>query len=115
MAIIGAHSLLYTPEADAVRDILKDVFELHHVDAGDGWLIFRLPPSEVGIHPTDGPPSHELTFMCDEIEATMAQLTEKGITFTGPPNDQGFGITATMELPGGLEVMLYEPRHLVAI
>ncbi len=117
MAVTGAHMLLYTPEPDQVRAVLRDVFELDHVDDGDGWLIFRLPPAEIGVHPamSEGDTSHAVSFMCDDIEATVAELKAKGIEFTGPPTDQGFGIVTKMVLPGGLEIQLYEPRHSTAI
>ncbi len=115
MAIIGAHMLLYTPEAEALRATLRDVLGLPHVDAGEGWLIFGLPPSELGVHPSDGATSHQITFMCDDIEATVAELVERGIEFADQPKDVGFGIETTMILPGGVQVMLYEPRHPTAI
>jgi hypothetical protein len=120
MAIVGAHMLFYTPEAEALRATLRDVFNLPYVDAGDGWLIFALPPSEIGVHPAEGPTyesgvRHQVTFMCDDIKATVADLRAKGITFQAEPKDAGFGITIMMTLPGGLDVMLYEPRHEMAI
>jgi hypothetical protein len=114
MAITGTHALLYTSEPEALRNCLRDVFGWPHVDAHDGWLIFALPPAELGIHPAEAP-SHELTFMCDDINATIAELKAKGIEFRGEPQNQGFGIVATMVLPGGVDVMLYEPRHKTAI
>lgn len=114
MAVTGAHVLLYTSEPDAVRDIFRDVFGWHHVDAGGGWLIFALPPAEVGVHPSDEP-AHQFTLMCDDLTATIDELRGKGIDIPGEPNDEGFGITATAVLPGNLEVMLYEPRHPTAI
>lgn len=112
--ITGAHVLLYTPEADAVRAVLADVFGWRSVDAGEGWLIFALPPAEIGVHPADQP-SHELTLMCDDLPATMADLQAKGIGFKGDPQAAGWGVTATMVLPGGTELMLYQPRHPTAI
>lgn len=120
MAITGAHMLFYTPEADALRATLRDVFGLPHVDAGGGWLIFALPPAELGVHPADGPTwesgvRHQITFMCDDIHRTVAELKAKGIAFTGEPEDEGYGITITMTLPGGVQVQLYEPRHAMAI
>jgi hypothetical protein len=123
MPIIGAHALLYTAEPEAVRTILRDVLELDHVDAGEGWLIFELPPAEVGVHPTGthpddphaGSPHHELSFMCDDIAATVADLRSRGVEIRGEPRDLGWGIAATMALPGGLDVTLYEPRHATAI
>jgi hypothetical protein len=115
MAITGTHMLLYTPEPEGVRSTLRDVFGLDHVDAGEGWLIFKLPPAEVGVHPSDGETTHALSFLCDDIEATMVELAAKGITFSGPPDDQGYGIMTMMQLPGGLRVQLYQPRHPTAI
>lgn len=114
MGITGAHVLLYTPEADAVRAVLGDVFGWKAVDAGEGWLIFAMPPAEVGVHPADAP-RHELTLMCDDLTATMGDLRAKGIEFRGDPVQAGWGVTATMVLPGGLDVMLYQPRHPTAI
>jgi hypothetical protein len=120
MPIIGAHVLLYTPEAEALRATFRDVFGFKHVDAGEGWLIFRLPPAELGVHPAEGPTyesgvRHLFSLMCDDIHATVAELRSKGIDIPGEPIDEGYGITVTMNLPGGVEVMLYEPRHLMAI
>lgn len=109
MAITGAHVLLYTPEAEEVREVLAGL-GWDHVDAGGGWLIFGLPPAEVAVHPAEQP-AHQLTLMCDDIEATVTELRGKGVEIPGEPNDAGWGIEITMILPGGLEVMLYEPRH----
>jgi hypothetical protein len=118
MSIIGAHALLYSSQADALRAMLRDVFRLNHVDAGGGWLIFTLPPAELGIHPFEGAQTtsaHKLNFMCNDIRTTISELRAKGVTVRGEPNDEGFGITALLDLPGGVEVMLYEPRHPVAL
>ena len=112
--ITGAHVLLYTPEAEALRAVLRDVMGWEHVDAGGGWLIFALPPAELGVHPGDET-HHQLSLMCDDIHATAAELREKGIEIRGDPADAGFGVQVTMVLPGGVEVMLYEPRHPTAI
>jgi len=114
MAIIGTHALLYTPEPDALRAMLRDVFGWHNIDAHDGWLIFRLPPAELGVHPAEAP-SHELSFMCDDLAATMAELSAKGVQFVGVPEVQAFGTVVTMVLPGALRVLLYQPRHPLAI
>ena len=120
MPINGAHMLLYTTEPQALRAMLRDVFGWKHVDAGDGWLIFALPPAELGVHPAEGPSyasgtRHQITLMCDDITATIAELQAKGVEVKGEPEDEGFGITVMLGLPGGVEVMLYEPRHAVAI
>lgn len=120
MAITGVHALIYTSEPEAVRAIFRDVFGWGHVDDGHGWLIFALPPSELGIHPSEGPTfesgtRHQLTLMCDDISVTVGELRDKGIEVRGDPVDEGFGITTTLVLPGGVELMLYEPRHRTAI
>jgi predicted enzyme related to lactoylglutathione lyase len=120
MGIVGAHVLLYTPEPDALRAMLRDAFGWKHVDAGEGWLIFALPPAELGVHPAEGPTyesgvRHQLSFMCDDIEATIQELRVKGVEVRGEPEDEGYGITVMLRLPGGVEVLLYEPRHPIAI
>jgi len=114
MPITGVHVLLYSPEAEALRATLRDVIGWRSVDAHDGWLIFALPPAELGVHPGDAP-QHELSLMCDDITATMAELRAKGIEFRGEPQTMGFGVGATMVLPGAVEVLLYQPRHPTAI
>lgn len=114
MAITGAHVLLYTSEPDQLREVLRDVFGWDHVDAGGGWLIFKLPPAEVGVHPSETP-VHQFSLMCDDIGQTMQELRARGIEFHGTPEDMRFGIGVSMILPGGVEVLLYEPRHPTAI
>jgi hypothetical protein len=120
VTITGVHALLYTEEPEALRNILRDVFDFKHVDAGDGWLIFALPPAELAIHPAEGPTfetgvRHQLTFMCDDIATTVEKLRTKGVEVRGEPLDEGWGISTTLVLPGDVEVMLYEPRHPTAI
>ena len=113
--ITGMHALVYAPDAPAVREFLRDKLGWDHIDNGDGWLIFALPPAELGVHPTEGPGQHELYLLCDDIKATVAELATKGVEFTGPPVDRGFGVVATMKLPGGGHLSVYEPRHRLAI
>ena len=120
MAITGAHVLLYTSEPEKLRAMLRDVFGWRHVDAGEGWLIFGLPPAELGVHPAEGPTyasgtRHQFTLMCDDIVRTIAELRAKGVVVDGEPHDEGWGITTTLVLPGDCRVMLYQPRHPVAI
>lgn len=115
MAITGVHALVYTSEPGAVRAVFRDIFGWEHVDAGDGWLIFALPPAELGVHPSEYIVRQDLSLMCDDIETTMSELQAKGIEFDGEPTDEGFGIGARMRLPGGAEMLLYEPRHPTAI
>jgi catechol 2,3-dioxygenase-like lactoylglutathione lyase family enzyme len=114
MAITGTHAILYTSEPEALRAVFRDVLGWEHVDAHDGWLIFALPPAELGVHPAPAP-SHELSFMCDDVHATMAELAAKGVRFEGEPQAQGFGTAVTMVLPGEVKVLLYQPRHPTAI
>jgi hypothetical protein len=110
----GAHVILYSRAADADRAFLRDSLRLTNVDAGDGWLIFKLPPAELAVHPTDGEPMHELYFMCEDIEATLRSLTDAGATLIRPAADQGWGVLAEVSLPSGTALALYEPRHPVA-
>lgn len=113
--ITGAHALVYTKEPQATRAFFRDVLGFGHVDAGDGWLIFALPPAEVGVHPVDGPTGHELYLMCDDIHATVADLRGKGVEFAEEPQERGFGTVAVIQLPGDARLPIYEPRHPTAI
>ena len=119
MAINGLHGLLYTSEPEKLRAMLRDVFRFKSVDAGGGWLIFGMPPAELGVHPLEGENfetghRHLMSFMCDDINKTIAELRAKGVNVVGEPKDEGYGITTMLHLPGGCEVMLYEPRHPIA-
>jgi hypothetical protein len=113
--ITGAHAILYSSDADADRALLGELLRGHPtVDAGGGWTILGLPPAEVAVHPTDGAPQHELYLMCDDIEATVADLTARGVVLEGGIADQGWGLLTTIRMPGGGSLGLYEPRHPVA-
>jgi predicted enzyme related to lactoylglutathione lyase len=109
--ITGAHAIIFTNNPDAVRAFLKDVLELPSVDAGDGWLIFALPAAELAAHPADDAGHHELYLMCDDIQATLAELRGKGVEVTRDVSDQGWGLLAAIGLPDGSELSIYEPRH----
>jgi catechol 2,3-dioxygenase-like lactoylglutathione lyase family enzyme len=109
--ITEVHAVMFTKEADGVRAFFRDVLGFSSVDAGGGWLIFALPPAELAAHPAEEDGHHELYLMCDDIEATVAELGRKGIEFTGPISDEGFGLVTAIKLPGGGELGLYEPRH----
>jgi catechol 2,3-dioxygenase-like lactoylglutathione lyase family enzyme len=109
--ITGAHAIVYSRDADADRAFFRDVLGFPSVDAGGGWLIFALPPAELAAHPADAGGRHELYLMCDEIEATVADLEAKGVEFTAPVSEAGFGLLTSLKLPGGGELGLYEPRH----
>jgi catechol 2,3-dioxygenase-like lactoylglutathione lyase family enzyme len=109
--ITGAHAIVYSRDAEADRAFFRDVLGFPSVDAGGGWLIFALPPAELAAHPADAGGRHELYLMCDEIEATVADLEAKGVEFTAPVSEAGFGLLTSLKLPGGGELGLYEPRH----
>jgi catechol 2,3-dioxygenase-like lactoylglutathione lyase family enzyme len=109
--ITGAHAVMFTSDADGLRAFLRDVLGFESVDAGAGWLIFALPPAELAAHPSDGDSSIELYLMCDDVEATVAELQAKGVEFTRPVSDEGWGLVTALRVPGGGQLGLYEPRH----
>jgi predicted enzyme related to lactoylglutathione lyase len=109
--ITGVHGIVFTKDADWVRAFFRDVLEFSSVDAGEGWLIFALPPAELAAHPTDDAGHHELYLMCDDAHATVKELKRKGVEISRPISDESFGLMTTIELPGGGELGLYEPRH----
>jgi len=109
--IEAVHVILHNKEAEATRAFFRDVLGFASVDAGHGWLIFALPPAEMGIHPTEGENSHQLYLMCRDIEATVTELSAKGVEFTQPIKDQGWGLLTAFRIPGGEELQLYQPKH----
>ena len=113
--IIGAHAIIYSRDAEADRAFIRDVLGFDSVDAGGGWLIFALPPSEVAVHPDDMGGRHELYLVCDDIEATVSELMQKGVQIKNPVADLRFGRLVSIQLPGGGELGVYEPKHPTAI
>ena len=112
--IIGIHTLLFSSDPARDRAFLRDVLGFSNVDAGDGWLIFAVPPAEMGVHPTHGDRQWEVSFMTDDVHAEMARLEGTGCTFTDVV-DQGYGLVTRMTLPGGAQLDLYQPKHPMAI
>lgn len=108
--INGAHAIIYSTNADADRAVLRDTFRLPNVDVGGGWLIFSLPPSEVAVHPSDENDQHELYFMCDDIQAFVAAMQQRGLKCAAV-KDQGWGLLTRLTLPGGGTLGIYQPRH----
>ena len=109
--ITGAHAIIFTKHADAVRAFVRDVLELPSVDAGDGWLIFGLPAAELAAHPVADGSHHELYLMCDDIHATVAELRGRGVEFSRPISDERWGLVTAIKLPDGGELGLYQPKH----
>jgi hypothetical protein len=108
--LIGAHSVIYSTNAEADRAFLRDVLELPNVEAGGGYLIFGLPPAEVAVHPADKNDGHELYLMCDNVEALSAEIKQRNIGCT-PVQDEGWGLLTRVTLPGGGTLGIYQPRH----
>jgi predicted enzyme related to lactoylglutathione lyase len=116
--ITAVHTLVYADDPEAARAFFRDVVGWPHIDAHGGWLIFRTGPSELGVHPTSDAGEHatigqhhEITLMCDDIAATVAELEAKGAEFTRGIRDDGFGLTTALRIPGAGEMLLYQPRH----
>ena len=113
--ITGIHALLYSKDPEGTRSFFRDVLELRSVDAGGGWLIFALPPAELGIHPAEDEAGPKLYLMCDDVERTTAELRAKGVEITREISDQGWGRVTAVGIPGGIELGLYEARHATAL
>ena len=116
--IKGVHAMFYAREAEAVRAFLRDKLELPATDVGDGWLIFDLPEGDMGVHPADdtrehGAPNgtHDISFYCDDIHKTRAELEERGVEFSGGVDDVGYGLAAWFTMPGPLRAQLYQPHY----
>lgn len=114
--IRGVHTMFYSSEPEALRAFLRDTLGLSCTDVGEGWLIFDVPEAEMGCHPADaqhGAPSGtpHISFYCDDIEKTVATLKARGVAFTGPVTDQGYGLVTHFKVPGNFEVQLYQPHY----
>jgi hypothetical protein len=109
--ITGMHVILYSSQAEKVRDFLSGILEFQSVDAGGGWPIFAAPPTEIAVHPTEGEPEHEVFLMCNDVGAVVSRLATRGVQTDGGITDRGWGLATTLVLPGGDRIGLYEPRH----
>jgi len=108
--IIGAHSIIYSKNPGADRTFLREVLGMPHVDVGEGWLIFGLPPAEVAVHPGEKNDVHEFYLMCDDIHGFVAEMQKRKIA-CGPVQNQGWGMLSQVTLPGGGKLGVYQPRH----
>ena len=108
--IIGAHSIIYSTNPEADRAFLRDVLKFPHVDVGEGWLVFGLPPSEVAVHPSEKNDVHEFYLMCDDVHSMMAEMRQMSIV-CGDIDSQPYGLLTHLTLPGGGKLGIYEPRH----
>ena len=111
--IFGAHVIVMSKDPEADRAFFRDILKLPSVDAGNGWLIFALPPSEAAFHPAESNGAHELYLMCDDLEAEMRSLNEKGVICSAVEN-QRWGSITKIRLPGGGDLGMYQPKHPVA-
>jgi hypothetical protein len=111
--ISGAHMIIYSTDADADRAFFRDVLKFPAIDAGQGWLIFALPPAEIAVHPASESDTHEVYLMCDDVEATIQELKSRKVDCT-PIADEGWGLLTHIALPGGGRLGLYQPRHPLA-
>ena len=112
--IIGSHVIVFSRDPEADRAFVADVLGLRHVDAGGGWLIFKLPPAELAVHPSDGPTGHELYLMCDDLHAEVHRIRRLG-TMVSDIRHAPWGSVTQVRLPGGGQIGLYQPRHPTAI
>jgi len=108
--INGAHSIIYSKDAEADRAFVRDILGFPAVDVGRGWLIFALPPSEVAVHPAEGNERHELYLMTDDVHGFVKEMADRGISCSAP-QDQGWGVLTDLILPGGGKIGVYQPRH----
>lgn len=106
--------MFYSDKAEELRAFIRDKLALPYTDVGRGWLIFDAPSGDIGVHPTEGKPptgTHDVSFFCDDIEATVAELRGRGVEFTDEVDDRGYGYAIHFEMPGGVKVELYQPKY----
>ena len=117
--IKGVHTMFYSSEPEALRAFLRDKLGFSNFsDVGGGWLIFDLPEADMGVHPSDergehGQPAgtHDISFYCEDIQATIVELKDRGVEFDGEVVDAGFGLAIHFTMPGGVRVQLYQPHY----
>jgi catechol 2,3-dioxygenase-like lactoylglutathione lyase family enzyme len=116
--IRGVHTMFYSSEPEKLRAFFRDTLGLRSTDVGEGWLIFEAPEADLGVHPADtgghdgaasGTP--DISFYCDDIHKTLAELKAKGVEFVHDVQDQGYGLVTHFKVPGGFAIQLYQPRY----
>jgi hypothetical protein len=114
--IRGVHTMFYSSEPEAFRAFLRDKLRFPYTDVGGGWLIFDMPEADMGCHPAEdkeggssGTPA--ISFYCDDVEKTVAELKSRGVEFTKPVSDQGYGLVTFFKVPGAFDIQLYQPRY----
>ena len=112
--ISGVHAIIYSKQAERLREFFRDVLKYPSVDAGGGWSIFALPPAELAMHPAEDS-YHELYLMCDDVHAVTKKLQSKGVELAMPISDQGWGLVTRLKLPSGDQIGLYQPKHPTAL
>lgn len=114
--ITGLHAMFYSARAEELRAFFRDKLRFPFTDVGEGWLIFDMPAADLGVHPSYDAPhakpnSHAISFFCDDIEKTVVDLKSRGVEFTAPVTDQGFGLVTHFKAPGELIIQLYQPKY----
>lgn len=114
--IKGMHAMFYSSEPEQIRAFIRDKLGLGATDIGGGWLIFDVPEADLGCHPAGDASgkragAHDISFYCDDLEKTVAELTSRGVEFTAPITDAGYGMVTRLSMPGGVEVELYQPKY----
>jgi len=115
--IKGVHNMFYTSDPEALRAFIRDKLKFPFTDVGEGWLIFDLPEAEMGCHPADAATegkqagTHDISFYCDDVKKTVAELKALGVEFTDGIEDMGYGLITHFKLPGAGEAQLYQPRY----
>ena len=112
--IRGIHGLLYSSAPEETRRFFREAMKLPGSDIGDGWWIFDFAGGDLGVHPVEDPSDageHDVSFYCDDIHSTVADLKSRGVRFTQDVEDHGYGLVTYIDVPGGIRVQLYEPRY----
>ena len=113
--IRGMHAMFYSSQAEALRAFFKDKLGLAGTDVGGGWLIFDAPEADLGVHPTEDSDvasgTADISFYCDDVAKTVAELRARGVEFTQDVEDHGYGLVTYFNVPGGFKVQLYQPRY----